>query len=694
MPAKKIKKRKTGEASGKSLVIVVLVVIAILIGIIGQIAAQLPDVTRLSSYAPFEATIIYSSDNSVLGTIHGEENRIIVPLEKISQNLQRAVIASEDNDFYKHKGISLKAMARATFVNLLQGRVAQGGSTITQQLARTMFLSTKKNMSRKLSEIFIALQLEKQYTKNEILEMYLDQVYWGHNTYGAEAAAQMYFGKHADNLTLAEAALMAGLLGAPEDYSPYKDFNLAIKRRSVVLSKMKDLGMITDKEKNSAQIEPVTLSMNKLNKYKFTAPYFTTFVINQLVNKYGRDIVYKGGLRVYTTLSVPLQKAAEESVNKFINEGGNRFNFSQGALVAIDPATGKILAMVGGYNFDKSEYNRATQSKRSPGSSFKAFIYTAAMEKGISPGDVISDSPVTFDVFPDKQHPDGKWRPFNFDKKFRGPVTVRYALENSLNIPSIKLIQIVGPENAVAVARKMGITSPLTPTLSLALGTSDVSLLEMTSAYGVFAAAGVRAEPYSIEKVVDRDGKTIEQAEIKTAQVLDPNISSVMVDMMRGVITSGTGRRANIGRPAAAKTGTSERFRDAWFIGYVPQLVAGVWVGNDNNSTMRGVAEVSVCPRIWKDFMTNVLVNTPVQDFPKPTGLISVKICTVSGDLAGPNCPADKIKWGTFWKGKEPSRQCSLPHSQGLIQKEEVPSSDEVQPPEDTNEDSFKEENF
>jgi penicillin-binding protein 1A len=456
---------------------------------------------------------------------------------------------------------------------------------------------------------------------------------------------------------------------------------------------MKDLGMINDKEKRAAEIEPVTLSMNKLNKYKFTAPYFTTFVINQLVNKYGRDIVYKGGLRVYTTLSIPLQKAADGSVNKFITNEGNRFNFSQGAMVAIDPVSGKILAMVGGYNFDKSEYNRATQAKRSPGSSFKPFIYTAAMEKDISPGDVISDSPVAFDVFPDKEHPDGKWRPFNFDRKFRGPVTVRYALENSLNIPSIKIIQIVGPENAAAVAKKMGITSPLTPTLSLALGTSDVSLLEMTSAYGVFAAGGMRSEPYAIEKVVDRDGKVIEEAEIKTSQVLEANVNSVMVDMMRGVITSGTGRRAGIGRPAAAKTGTSERFRDAWFIGYVPQLVAGVWVGNDNNSTMRGVAEVSVCPRIWKDFMAQVLVNTPPQDFPRPEGLISIKICTVSGDLAGPNCPADKIRWGTFWRGKEPSKQCSLSHSKGVIQKEEEPSPEESLPT-DTDENQFKEENF
>ncbi|MFA5098158.1 MAG: penicillin-binding protein 1A [Candidatus Margulisiibacteriota bacterium] len=668
--AGKRKKQKKAGTLGKNLLIVMLASAAALVLIIGRLSAQLPDVSRLSSHTPFEATIIYSSDGAVLGTIHGEENRIVVPLNKISSNLQKAVIASEDNDFYRHKGISLKAIARAALVNLFSGKVVQGGSTITQQLARTVFLSTQKTASRKVSEAFLAMQIEKLYTKEEILEMYLNQVYWGHNTYGAEAAAEMYYGKHADALTLAEAAMMSGILGAPEAYSPYKNFDLAVKRRSLVLSKMKDLGMISEKQKKAAEVEPVALSMNKLNKYKFTAPYFTSFVINKLVADYGRDIVYKGGLRVYTTLSIPLQKAAEETITGFINTEGIKYHFLQGALVSLDPNTGKILAMVGGYNFDKSEYNRAAQAKRSPGSSFKPFIYAAAMEKGVSPGEVISDSPMSFDVFPDKDHPDGKWKPMNFDRRFRGNVTVRYALENSLNIPSIKLIQKAGPQNAANLARRLGITSPLTETLSLALGTSDVSLLEMTSSYGVFASNGLRLEPYAIEKVVDRDGKTIEEAEPRAVQVLDPGVASVMVDMMKGVITSGTGRKAALGRPAAAKTGTSERFRDAWFIGFVPQLVTGVWVGNDNNSSMKGVAEVAVCPRMWKDYMTKVLVNTPPQDFAEPSGMVRVRICTVSGQLAGPNCPSAKIRTATFWRGKEPSRQCPS-HSAPAPPKEE-----------------------
>ncbi len=673
-------------------IIAVAVTIAVISGFFVQVSANMPSLLGDGSGIPFESTMIFSSDGSILGTIHGEENRVTVASNQISPHLIKAVIASEDSDFYNHRGISIKAIARAAFANLLNGRIAQGGSTITQQLARTMYLSTRKTFSRKISEAYLALELERKYTKDEILEMYLNQVYWGHNTYGAQAASQVFFGKHAKELTLGEAAMMAGVLGAPEIFSPYKHFDLAVKKRDIVLGKMRELGMISPAAMDKAMKEKVTLSMGQINKYKFNAPYFTTYVLNSLIDKYGRDIVYKGGLRVHTTLSSTVQRAAEAAVSQFISKEGAKYHFSQAALTAIDPKTGHILAMVGGYNFDKSEYNRVSQSKRSPGSSFKPFIYTAAMEKGISPGEIIKDSPTVFSVFADAQHPDGKWRPMNFDRKFRGNVTVRYALENSLNIPAIKLLQKVGIEDAIAVARKMGIKSDISPTLSMVLGTSDMNLLEMTSAYGTFATSGMRAEPMSIVKVTDRDGKVIEENKPVELQVLEPKIANIMIDMMKGVIKFGTGRHADIGRPCAAKTGTSDNFRDAWFIGYVPQMVAGVWVGNDDNTPMKGVAEVSVCPRIWKMFMTQALKDVVPMDFPPPEGVVNVKINLDNGLLAGAGCPARRTKWGTFWIGKEPTRY-SLPRVAPSSQEsgsENTPADSKET--EDTND--FREETF
>ncbi len=619
-PAAKKNKRGLGilEKSIVGFFLLVLLLVGFSSGFIMQISNQMPDVASIGSSATIESTIIYASDNSVLGTIHGEQNRVTVSLDKISPFLIKAVIASEDNDFYNHRGISIKGIARASVTNLLHGRVMQGGSTITQQLARTLFLTTRKTMGRKFSEMFYAIELERNFTKTEILEMYLNQVYWGHNSFGADAAAQLYFGKHADSLTLAEAALMAGILGAPEYYSPYKNFDDALRKRSVVLDKMAKLKMITPSQAEKAKNEKVSLSMIRVNKYKFNAPYFTTFVINQLVEKYGRDVVYKGGLRVYTSLHMPFQTAAEDAMNKFITEEGPKYRFSQGALLSIDPRNGNVLAMIGGADIDKSEYNRATQAKRSPGSSFKPFIYASAIEKGFSPNSLVNDCYTEFDVFADAQHPDGKWRPNNFDRKFHGMVTIRTALERSLNIPAIKAIREVGISSAIDMAHRLGIKSDLAENLSLSLGTTDVSLFEMVSAYCSFATIGLKSEPIYILKVTDINGKVIEENAPRSMRVLDENVAYTMVDMMKGVLTKGTGFKARINRPAAAKTGTSNDFKDAWFIGFIPQIVTGVWVGNDNNQKMKGVAEVAVCPRIWKTYMTSIGKDVPVEDFAQP----------------------------------------------------------------------------
>ncbi len=670
-----------------------LIVISVsLFGILAQILESSDIIERASSPLT-ESTIIYSADGTILGIIHAGEKRISVPLSQISPYLIKAVIASEDNDFFNHKGISLKSLARATLVNITKGKVVQGGSTITQQLARTLFLSTEKSLRRKLTEAYYALELERKYTKEEILEMYLNQVYWGHNTYGADAASQLYFGKHAKDLTLSQAAMMAGILGAPEIYSPYKDFSLAATRRDIVIDKMLKLGKNNEKQALDAKKEKISITMTKVNKYKFNAPYFTNYIINQLVQKYGRDVVYKGGLRVYTTLLMPYQKIAETVITKYISEEGKKYNFSQAALVGMDPKTGFVLAMVGGFDFDKSEFNRAVQAKRSPGSSFKPFIYCTAMEQRISPGEIIKDSPITFDVFPSKDHPNGKWSPKNFDRKFRGNVTLKYALENSLNIPAIKLLQRVGVENVINMARRMGIVSDLSPTLSLALGTSDVSLLEMVSAFQTFANEGKKADIISITKVTDKNGKILEENKPNISQVVDPDTIAMTVLMMEGVIQSGTGVKAKLSRPAAAKTGTSDNFKDAWFIGFVPQIVTGVWVGNDNNTPMRGVAEVGVCPRIWKNFMSQVLINIPVEDFPKPQNYVVMDICLDSGLKPSQYCPKKRIVKGYFWADKAPTKTCQYHLPKAEEQKETPPVTIEENSPTSENQE-YKKETF
>lgn len=598
-----------------------LVVIAAMAGLSLQILSQLPDIEVLSSYIPSESTILYSADGKILARFHQEENRQVVPLSKISIYFQKAVIATEDPRFYEHHGLDFIGIIRAGIKNFAYGRVVEGGSTITQQLARNLFLNKKKTISRKLAEALIALQIERRYTKEEILELYLNQVYLGHNAYGIESAANLYFGKTAAELDLAESAMIAGLIRGPELYSPYRNFKGSKLRQIFVINKMLEHDLISEREGRLAAIESMEFSPKNLKSLGETAPYFISYVLQELTDRYGGELVYHGGLKVYTTLDTRMQSAAETVISRFVSEEGKMYNFSQAALVSIDPRTGFIRAMVGGANFLESKYNRVTQAKRQPGSSFKPFIYAAAIEQGILPREILSDSPTTFQVWPSQWNPDGTWQPNNFDGKFRGPVTMRYALEKSLNIPSIKLLERVGVQNAVEVAQKMGIRSHLEPALSLALGASEVSILEITSAFGVFANGGVRVDPTAITKIENRDGITLYDHRIAERRVLDENVDAIMIDMMKGVLTRGTGVRGQIDRPAAAKTGTSQDFKDAWFEGFVPQLVTGVWVGNDDNSPMKGIAEVAICPRIWKSYNQIVLAGQPVMDFPQPEGL-------------------------------------------------------------------------
>jgi penicillin-binding protein 1A len=677
----------------KAPLIIFFVILAIIAGVFLQVILSLPDVETLSYYTPSEATQLFSIDNKPLARFHEEENRRVVPLSRISPLVQKAVVAIEDERFYKHHGVDLWGILRATGKNLMYGRIVEGGSTITQQLARNLYLTRVKTIGRKLAEIILAFQIERRYTKEEVLEYYLNQIYFGHNAYGIEAAADVYFGKHASELDLAEASLIAGVIEGPELYSPYKNIKIAKARQRLVLTKMVELGLTPLEEARKAYAEELTFKPENLKKYGKLGSYFTAHVFNELIKKFGEKAVNVGGLRVYTTLDTNMQAAAEEVAGKFVAEEGPKYNFSQVALVAVDPRTGYIKAMVGGADFGKSQFNRAVQMKRQPGSAFKPFIYTAALEQGISPGTVLHDKPKTFDVFRSRWNPTGKWSPKNFDVKFHGNVTMREALERSLNLPSIELLEKVGIPAAISAARRMGIVSHLEPALSLTLGASEVSPLEITSAFGTLANHGVRVEPSAIIKIVDRDGVVLYQNETHGEQVVDANTTAVMVDIMKGVLTRGTGYKGRINRPAAAKTGTTEEFKDAWLIGFVPQLVAGVWVGNDDNASMKGIAEVAVCPRIWKAFMEKALVNEAALDFPAPVGLINVKICLSSGLKPNAYCPENRIVSATFFEKDAPVSECFVhPREtpadseeeeikQEIGDEEESPADGEEEPP-------------
>jgi len=633
---------------------------AIICGFMVQIILQLPDVQMISIYTPSETTEIYSADGVMLARLHQEENRVVIPLNDISKTLIKTIIIMEDEKFYRHHGFDLEGIARATLANLQKRKIVQGGSTITQQLARNLFLTKRRSFTRKLAELLLAIQIERHYTKDEIMELYLNQIYWGHNTYGVESAANFYFNKSASELNLGECALLAGIMEGPELFSPYRNPEGAKKRQVIVLERLKEKGLITEKQAIYYEMKPLALAQEKPKKYGYRYPYFTSHVISELIEKYGEGMVYQGGLRVYTTLDTRMQRIADWVTKKFVSAEGESFNFSQVALVSIDPRTGYIKAMVGGISYEASEFNRVTQARRQPGSSFKPYVYTAALELGFSPGFILDDSPVTFEVPASEWNPEGIWSPRNFDEKYRGNVPMRLALVNSLNVPSVKLLDMIGVQAALNVARKMGITSPLKRNLGLTLGVSEITLLEHTSAFGVFANAGVRVNPTSILRVETRDGAVLYKHVIREKRVLDPNIAATMVFIMSGVLREGTGIRGKIDRPAGAKTGTSQEYKDAWFIGYVPQLVTGVWVGNDDNTPMEGVTEVAVCPRMWKAFMESALTGVPSQEFQKPKGLISAEVCLDSGQPAAEYCPKERIITAWYWWDKVPEEECAI----------------------------------
>lgn len=584
-----------------------------------SVAKTLPSVDLISTYVPSETTKIYSDKKIVLAELHQEENRILMPLEEISPFIKQAVIATEDTDFYRHHGINFKGIARAMLKNTLAMSFVEGASTLTQQLARNLFLHKQKKLSRKVSEAILAIQIERSYTKTDILEMYLNQVYWGHNAYGIESAAQLYFGKRAKDLNLAESAMLIGLLKGPELFSPFRNYTFAKQRQKTVLNRMAKINVISQSQADAAYTQDLKLAPRR--DFRYRAPYFTSYIVSQLNARFGEDAVLTSGMRVYTTLDYELQLHAEHIVRDYVDKGrGMRFgeknlplNFEQAAILSIEPATGYIKVMQGGTDFRQNEFNRCVQAKRQPGSTFKPFVYLAALEKGFSPNSIVLDAPVTFATA------QGPYSPINYTKSFLGEITLKKALEQSVNVVVIKINRTIGPENVIRVAKQLGINSPMYPFISLPLGAHEVTMLELVSAYGVLANAGRRVDVTGITRIEDRDGNIIYKHALNERRVADPETVAQLVDMMTGVVLNGTGKNAYLPRPIAGKTGTTSDYRDAWFIGFVPQLVTGAWLGNDNNTPMNRMTGGWMPAMMWRDFMKEALKNLPVMAFPNST---------------------------------------------------------------------------
>nr|WP_199192009.1 transglycosylase domain-containing protein [Chlorogloea sp. CCALA 695] len=572
---------------------------------------DLPDVRALRTYVPAETSYIYDIKGKLFSSIHGEANREVTPLDKISPELKRAVIAIEDSNFYYHRGINPISVGRALVVNYQKGSVREGSSTLTMQLMKNVFLSRQRTFSRKLAEGVLAIRIEQILTKDQILEMYLNQIYWGHNNYGVQTAARSYFNKSAGTLTLAESAMLAGLIKAPQEYSPFVDIKKATEQQHIVLRRMRDLGWITPQEETKARTQKIKLG--KIKSFQGSAsPYVTNAASGELIQRFGRDAVLKGGMRVQTTIDAKMQTMAEETVvnsHRRLRRQGVRAD--QMALVAIDPRTHFIKALVGGVNPKKSEFNRAIQAIRQPGSAFKPFVYYAAFASGkYTPNSIVSDTPVRY------REASGYYYPKNYDSSFSGSMSIRKALEVSRNIPAIKIGRAVGMNKVIETCRILGINSPMEPVTSLPLGAIGVTPLEMANAYATFASYGWQSDPTVIARVTDSSGNVLLDNTPKPQLVLEPWAAASLTSVMQGVINNGTGKAAQIGRPAAGKTGTTSSERDIWFVGYVPQLATAVWVGNDNYRPLgQGSTGGTFVAPIWRDFMSKALKGIPAQNF-------------------------------------------------------------------------------
>jgi penicillin-binding protein 1A len=731
---------------------------------------QLPDFKPLKDPPINAYSTVYSEEDEVVGKfLLG--NRIPIPYEKLPKTLVDAFIAAEDAEFFKHKGIDFKGIARAMFKNLMAGRIVQGGSTITQQVTKIYFLTPKRSLVRKLKEVAYAFGLERNLSKEEILVLYLNNIYLGNGAYGVEAAAESYFNKRTEQLNLAEMAMMAGLVKAPSRYSPINSLKRAKDRQIYVLTRMTDLGFISQEENEKAQQTPLRVQSRE-SAYFSKAPYFTEFIRQLVERKYGKEKLYQEGLRIYTTLNLSLQRAAQKDVEMGIRELDKRQGFRgplqtlsqkelkdlqnkkkgslnplfksqiyegvilskedskkyftvwvedrkgilpysesmwalqinptaiydpqkvknpgdllnpgdvvhvrakelptkkdqppifsldqeplvQGALLCLDPKTGYVKAIVGGRDFSESQFNRALHSRRQPGSAFKPIVYAAALEKGYNPSTIIMDSPVEYEDYDEGTY----WAPKNYDKNFMGPITFRNALAHSRNVVTVKILEDIGVSYVLKFIKRLGIESPIKRDLSVALGTSGVSMLELAQAYGVFANGGERVKPIFIKKIVTLNGEVLEEnypyveleekeegeeeeqqeegaggpsSPVLRERVVSPQHAFIMTHLLEGVVQHGTGQRAKIlNRPVAGKTGTSSDYTDAWFVGYSPFLLTAVWVGFDEKTSIgKDETGARAALPIWIAFMSKALADSPVEEFKAPTGIVMKKVNIETG---------------------------------------------------------------
>jgi penicillin-binding protein 1A len=738
------------------------------------LSRDLPKITSLTDYRPPIITTVYSDDAHKIGEFY-EERRIVVPLEKIPQKLKDAFIAAEDSRFYKHQGIDLISIARAFFKNLEAGTIVQGGSTITQQVTKSFFLSPERSYSRKIKEAIMAYQIDKTFSKEEILFLYLNQIYLGHGAYGVEAAAENYFGKSVDQLNLAECAILAGLPQAPSRYSPFKFPERARQRQIYVLNRMLEEGTITNFEATEAMSTKLDIKPRR-NWYLEEVPVYTEYIRRYVEKKYGRDALYRDGLKIYTAVNIEMQKKAQEAITKGLGELDHREgyrgpekhlnkedieDFSQGlqaeldqaplspgaktrgvvigvddkagrvtvrmgnakgfialedmrwarhpnpdvyyyqvqvqrpgdvlkvgdviqvsidgpgkepdtwklsleqmpdvqaALLCIEAETGLVKVMVGGRDFTESQFNRAVQSRRQPGSAFKPIIYAAALDKGYTPATEIIDSPI---VYQDDLH-DFTWKPKNYGRKFYGPTLLREALAKSRNVITIKILQDIGVDYAIDYAHKLGIASPLSNDLSIALGSSGVSLLELVNAYSVFANGGDMIEPTFVTKIEDRDGHILEEMNLQRRPVIDKSTAYIMTNLLESVVQEGTGHRVKaLGRPVAGKTGTTNNLNDAWFVGYTPRFITGTWVGYDDKKTLgEGETGSRAASPIWLDFMQQALKGKPVNVFQVPEGVVFAKIDADTGLLPIPE--SKHTIFECFKEGTVPTETTKTPNT-------------------------------
>lgn len=589
----------------------------------GFIGATMSDLPEVANVKPAASSQIYDVHGNLITTVHATENRLPVKLSQVPKDLQNAFIATEDNRFYSHHGVDPIGIMRAIWVNIAHDGVAEGGSTITQQLARNAFLTQDRTLKRKIMEAMLAIRIEQYYTKQEILEMYLNQIYFGQGAYGVQAAAHVYFGKNVQDLDLAQSAMLAGLPQSPNYYSPLTNYKAGKARQAVVLGQMVKYDYIDQATADKAKDEDLGLrEKSEAAHSDNNASYFIDYVISEIAEKYGDDAVYKDGLKIYTTIDMKAQDAAVQAMHNLPNfyTDDKGLTQPQGALIAINPHNGYIVAMVGGRGDDS--FNRAVLAERQPGSAFKPFVYLAAIQDGMTPGTVMDDKKIEFNG----------WSPKNYEGTYSGQMTLRYALQHSVNTIAVQLADAVGMRKVLNLASSLGITTlddSKDNNLAAALGglTNGVKPIDMAVAYGTLANGGVKVKPVAITKIVDRNGQVVEENSTEEQRVVDPKYAYVITNMLESVMSGGTGGGASIGRPAAGKTGTTDESKDAWFVGYTPDLVAAVWMGDDYGiETLDGIIGGTVPAVIWRDFMSQALnaMEIPASDFTVPPGAASI----------------------------------------------------------------------